>query len=270
MLLGLSAMSPEPLPEAARIPASQFMMGSEDGDDDERPAHRVFVDEFNLAAHPVTNREYARFLRATGHRPPGVHELPLLVTAGGRDRERAFRQLAAPYVWRDGEPPAGRLDHPVTLVRFDDALAYCAWLASVTERPIRLPTEAEWEKAARGGFAGMRYPWGDQLDPARANYLPDPSLRAMHGTKPARSYPPNPYGLYDMAGNVWQWVADWYRPDYYRASPPGNPRGPASGRLRIVRGGSWVSADPRLLTCSHRHKVPDDTYSYSIGFRVAF
>jgi formylglycine-generating enzyme required for sulfatase activity len=263
-------MSQHPLPDAVRIPAGEFVMGAEDGDEDERPAHRVFVDEFHLVVQPVTNREYARFLRATSHRPPGIHELPLLVTTGGRDRERAFRSLAAPFAWRDGEPPADRLDHPVTLVCIDDALAYCAWLASSTEVAIRLPTEAEWEKAARGGLAGKRYPWGDELDPGHANYLPDPSLKAMHSTKPVRSYAPNSYGLYDMAGNAWQWVADWYRPDYYRTSPSGNPRGPASGRLRLVRGGSWISADPRLLACGHRQKVPPDTYSYSIGFRVAF
>lgn len=258
------------MPELARIPAGEFIMGSEEADEDERPAHCVYLDEFHLAVHPVTNREYLRFVRATGHRPPGVHELPLLVTAGGRERERAFRQLSAPYTWPNGEPPVDRLDHPVALVRVEDALAYCAWLASLTERPARLPTEAEWEKAARGGLSGKRYPWGDELDPARANYLPDPSLKAMHGTKAARVYPPNSYGLYDMSGNVWQWVADWYRADYYRSSPPRNPRGPAGGRLRIVRGGSWLSADPRLLSCGHRHKVPPDTYSYGIGFRVAY
>jgi len=263
-------MGTHPLPEAARIPAGEFVMGFDDADEDERPAHRVFVDEFHLAAHPVTQREYARFVRATGHRLPGVAELPLLVTAGGRDRDRLFRQLAGPYTWQDGEPPADRLDHPVTLVGFDDALAYCAWLASETGHLVRLPSEAEWEKAARGGLAGKRYPWGDELDAGHANYLADPSLKALNGTKPTRSYPPNSYGLYDMSGNVWEWVADWYRPDYYRASPTGNPRGPASGRLRLVRGGSWISADPRQLTCTHRHKVPVDTYSYSIGFRVAF
>jgi formylglycine-generating enzyme required for sulfatase activity len=263
-------MSSETNPDFAEIPAGDFIMGCDDADPDERPAHRVYLDKFHLAVHPVTNREYSRFVRATDHRLPGIYELPFIVTVGGRDRERAFRQLAAPYVWRDGQPPAGRLDHPVTLVRVEDALAYCAWLASMVERAIRLPTEAEWEKAARGGFQGKRYPWGDELDPSRANYLRDASLKDRHGTQPVRSYPPNAYGLYDMAGNAWQWVADWYRPDYYRSMALENPRGPAGGRLRVVRGGAWISADASLLTCSHRHKVPADTYSYSIGFRVAF
>jgi len=258
------------MPEAVRIPAGEFVMGADDGDEDERPSHSVAVDEFHLAVHPVTNREYARFVRASGHRTPAIYELPVVVTAGGRDRERAFRQLAAPYVWADTEPPPERADHPVTLVRFDDALAYCAWLAAQTGQPIRLPTEAEWEKAARGGLGGRPYPWGDDLDSSRANYLPDPSLKAMHGSQPVRAYPPNPYGLYGMAGNVWEWVADWYDPAYYAASPPQNPQGPPSGRLRVVRGGGWLSADPHHLRCSHRHKVPPDTYSYGIGFRVAY
>jgi len=265
----LLAMDPDPTPEMARIPAGEFVMGSDDAEDDERPAHRVYLDEFHLAVHPVTNREYLRFVRATGHRPPGVYELPLIVTAGGRERELAFRQLAAGFAWVNGEPPADRLDHPVTLVRLEDALAYCAWLASVTGRPFRLPTEAEWEKAARGGLLAKRYPWGDELDPGRANYLVDASQKRAHSTTPVRTYPPNSFGLYDMVGNVWEWVADWYRPDYYRSSPARNPRGPANGRLRLVRGGSWLTSDPQLLTVSHRHKVPADTYSYGIGFRVA-
>ena len=263
-------MSMDVMPEAVRIPAGDFVMGAEDGDEDERPAHRVYVDQFHLAAHPVTNRDYARFVRATGRPAPAVYEMPVIVTAGGRDREGAFRQLASTYAWSDTEPPAERLEHPVVLVRFQDALDYCAWLTAETGRPVRLPTEAEWERAARGGLAGQRYPWGDDLESSRANYLQDPSLKAMHGSKPVRSYPPNPFGLFDMCGNVWQWVADWYDQAYYGVSPDRNPRGPASGRFRLVRGGGWLSADPRLLTCSHRHKVPVDTYSYSVGFRVAY
>ena len=263
-------MSMDVMPEAVRIPAGDFVMGAEDGDEDERPAHRVYVDEFHLAAHPVTNRDYARFVRAIGRPAPAVYEMPVIVTAGGRDREGAFRQLASTYAWSDTEPPPERLEHPVVLVRFQDALDYCAWLAAETGQPVRLPTEAEWERAARGGLDDRRYPWGDDLESSYANYLQDPSLKAMHGSKPVRSYPPNPFGLFDMCGNVWQWVADWYDQAYYGASPDRNPRGPASGRFRLVRGGGWLSADPRLLTCSHRHKVPVDTYSYSIGFRVAY
>lgn len=243
-------------------------MGAADGEVDERPAHAVHVDEFLISVRPVSNEEYARFVRATSYRAPAIYDLPLVVTAGGQERERTFRAIGRPYIWLEGEPPPDRLRHPVTLVRWDDAAAYCAWLSAATGRDVRLPTEAQWERAARGGIEGMRYPWGDGLEGNLANFLADPSLKALHGTTPCGSYPPNPYGLYDMAGNVWEWVADWYDPRYYGTSPFENPAGPPFGQLRLVRGGSWLVNDARLLACSHRHKVPPDTYSYGIGFRV--
>jgi formylglycine-generating enzyme required for sulfatase activity len=256
------------LPEFALIPSGEFVMGSDDADEDERPAHRVHLDDFLIAVHPVTNEEYARFVRDTGHRAPAIYELPLVVTAGGRERERAFRATGQPYVWIDSEPPADRLDHPVTLVRWEDAAAYCSWLSSASGQLVRLPTEAEWEKAARGTLDGKRYPWGDSLDRNFANFLVDPSLKSTHGTSRCRSYPANAFGLFDMAGNVWEWVQDWHGPDYYAVSPYKAPTGPPEGMLRLLRGGSWLSADLRMLACSHRHKVPPDTYSYGIGFRI--
>ena len=256
------------LPEMMLIPAGEFFMGSDDGEDDERPVHRVQLDDYLIGVQPVTNAEYARFVRATGHRPPAIYELPLVVTAGGRDREKTFRAMGQSYIWPESEPPADRLDHPVTLVRWEDAVAYCAWLAAETGRPMRLPTEAEWEKAARGGAAGKRYPWGDRLDRNMANFLTDPTMKLAHGTTRCRSYPPNGYGMFDMTGNVWEWVQDWYDPLYYSSSPEDNPAGPRQGSLRVLRGGSWLVADVRMLSCSHRHKVPPDTYSYGIGFRV--
>jgi sulfatase modifying factor 1 len=256
------------LPEMALIPSGEFVMGSEDADDDERPAHRVHVDDFLMAVHPVTHMEYARFVRETGHRAPAIYELPIVVTAGGDDRERSFRESGEPYVWLDSDAPKDRLDHPVTLVRWDDAIAYCAWLSGASGRTVRLPTEAEWEKAARGGREGKRYPWGDRLDRNLANFLIDPSQRLLQGTTQCRTYPPNGYGLFDMAGNVWEWVADWYDPRYYATSPLRSPAGPREGMLRVLRGGSWLVADVRMLSCSHRHKVPPDTYSYGIGFRI--
>jgi len=262
-------MASDLAPELALIPAGEFLMGSEDAEEDERPVHRVHVDDFFLGVQPVTNGEYARFVRDTGHRSPAVYELPIVVKAGGPERERTFRQVGGPYVWEDGHPLAERADHPVTLVRYDDAAAYCAWLSAVTGKAFRLPTEAEWEKAARGGAESKRYPWGDRLDRNMANFLVDPALKATHGTTPCRSYPPNLYGLFDMAGNVWEWVYDWYDTRYYTTATARNPTGPAAGHLRIVRGGSWLVADVRMLSCSHRHKVPPDTYSYAIGFRVA-
>ena len=163
------------VPELALIPGGEFLMGSEDADEDERPAHRVQVDDFFLALQPVTHADYARFVRGTGHRAPAMYELPLVVTTGGPERERTFSRAAAPYVWSQGLPPQDRVDHPVTLVRYEDAAAYCAWLAAQTGKPFRLPTEAEWEKAARGGAESKRYPWGDRLDRNMANFLVDPA-----------------------------------------------------------------------------------------------
>ena len=258
-----------PAPEMATIPAGPFMMGSDDGDEDERPAHIVNLDEFQIGVQPVTNAEYARFVRESGHRAPSVHELPLVVTAGDGEREDVFRRTSEPYAWRDGQPPRERLDHPVTMVRWEDAVAYCTWLSAATAREFRLPTEAEWEKACRGGLRGQRYPWGERFDRAMVNFLEEPGNRARHGTLPCRAFPPNGYGIFDIVGNVWEWVQDWYAAEAYAAMPRSNPAGPGGGRLRLVRGGGWLSADVRMLRCSHRHKVPPDTYSYSIGFRVA-
>lgn len=249
-----------------RIPAGDFLMGAADAEEDERPVHRVFVSEFSIGRFAVTNDEYARFIRATAHPPPAVRGLPL-VAGGGRDG--LFRELAGPYAWADdGSPPAGRGGHPVSLVRYEDAAAYCRWLSEALGRFVRLPTEAEWEKAARGGTDGQRYPWGNEIDPTRANYLPEPALKRQRGTRPTGTYPPNEYGLCDIIGNVWEWVADWYGADYYAIGEARDPIGPNVGIMRIVRGGSWVNPDVSMLRCAYRHKVPPDTYAYSIGFRI--
>lgn len=256
------------LSELVTIPPGEFHMGSSDGPEDERPLHSIRLDAFEIGRHQVTHRQYARFVRETGHRPPAIYELPLVVTAGGEEREQAFRASGTPYVWTEVEPPEGLLDHPVNLVRWDDAAAYCAWLSAAAGRIVRLPFEAEWEKAARGGLEGKRYAWGDRLEPGRGNFAGQGSGEA-HGTTPVGSYPPNGFGLFDMTGNVWEWVQDWYGAQYYAASPDRGPHGPPDGTLRLVRGGSWLAAEPRMLSCSYRHKVPPDTYSYSIGFRIA-
>ena len=259
-------MTPSPAPNLARIPAGEFFMGASDAEEDERPVHRVFVGEFFIGRFPVTNDEYARFVRAAGHPAPAVRALPL-VAAGGRDT--VFKDLATPYVWQRGEPPAGRGSHPVVLITYDDAVAYCRWLAEALRRAVRLPTEAEWEKAARGGVEGRRYPWGDDIDSSRCNFLLDPAVKHQRGTRTTGTYPPNAYGLYDVSGNVWEWVADWYGSDYYAISETKDPGGPQNGHMRIVRGGSWVNEDVTMLRCGYRHKVPPDTYAYSIGFRIA-
>lgn len=252
-------------PDLARIPAGDFLMGAADADEDERPVHRVFVSEFLISRFPVTHDEYARFTQATGHRTPAVRDLPL-VASGGRDR--MFREIAAAYAWADGQPPAGLGSHPVVLVQYEDALAYCAWLSAQTGRFMRLPTEAEWEKAARAGQEGLPYPWGHDIDASRGNYLSDPAAKRQRGTRPAGTYPPNAYGICDLIGNVWEWVADWYSAEYYGTGDVHDPTGPPSGSMRIVRGGSWVNDDLAMLRISYRHKVPPDTYTYSIGFRV--
>jgi formylglycine-generating enzyme len=240
-------------------------MGAADEEEDERPVHRVFISEFFIGRFPVTQDEYARFVRATGHPAPVVRDLPL-VALGGRDA--LFRELALPYVWSGDQPPAGHGSHPVVLVSYDDAAAYCAWMSAELGRVTRLPTEAEWERAARAGVDGQRYPWGNDIDPARGNYLTDPAAKRLRGTRSTGTYPPNAYGLYDVIGNVWEWVADWYSPDYYGMGEMRDPCGPATGTMRIVRGGSWVNDDVAMLRCAYRHKVPPDTYAYSVGFRI--
>ena len=240
-------------------------MGAADAAEDERPVHGVHVSEFFIGRFAVTNDEYARFVRGTGHAAPSLRTLPLVAGAG---RDVMFRELAAPYVWNDRRPPAGRGSHPVVLVGIEDAVAYCRWLSETTGRAVRLPTEAEWEKAARGGTEGKRYPWGDDIDPSRGNYLDTPAAKRQRSTRPTGTYAPNGFGLCDMAGNVWEWVSDWYGADYYGLCDMRDPPGPASGGMRIVRGGSWVSDDVAMLRCAYRHKVPPDTYTYSIGFRI--
>jgi formylglycine-generating enzyme len=252
-------------PNLARIPAGDFFMGAADAEEDERPVHRVYVSEFFIGRFAVTHDEYGRFVRATGHPPPGIRDLPLI---GRGDRESTFRELAAPYAWEDDQPPPGRGSHPVVLVRYDDALAYCRWLSDLMGRFVRLPTEAEWEKAARGGAEGLKYPWGNEIDSSHANFLTDPATKNERGTRSTGTYPPNAYGLYDMSGNVWEWASDWYSAEYYGFGEVRDPRGPASGSLRTVRGGSWVNHDVSMLRCAYRHKVPPDTYAHSVGFRI--
>lgn len=260
-------MPDEVVPQFVRVPPGEFSMGADDGEEDERPAHRVFLDAYYISIHAVTNEQYAAFVEAMDHPVPAVRELPRFVTPA---IEPTFRELAAPYAWRDGAPPRERHQHPVALVSFNDANAYCAWLSQRIGRPVRLPTEAEWERAARGGLEMKRYPWGDDIDPSRANFLPDPALKRHRGTRPVGCYPPNAFDLYDMSGNVWEWVSDWYRADGYRDGGLRNPLGPPAGALRLLRGGSWVTHDVSQLRCAHRHKVPPDTYAYSIGFRVVY
>ena len=260
-------MSDAVYPQVARIPAGEFTMGADDGDDDERPSHRVYLDEFCIGVYPVTNDQYAAFIRDAKHRVPAVRQLPRIVTP---DQEQTFRELAAPYVWRAGDPPRDRGTHPVTLVTVEDAQSYCRWLTRKTGLPVRLPTEAEWERMARAGADHLKYPWGNEIGPERANYLADRASKQLRGTQPVGSYLANAYNVFDVIGNVWEWVSDWYQADMYTERMRHNPSGPPNGTMRVLRGGAWVVHDPHMLRISYRHKVPPDTYAYSIGFRIAY
>jgi len=228
--------------ETILIPAGAFIMGDDNGRPDERPAHRVTLSAFRMAVLPVTNEEYAAYLAATGHEPPRFWD----------------------------EPAFNRPRQPVVGASWFDAVAYCDWLSSVHGARFRLPTEAEWEKAARG-TDGRLYPWGnDPPTPLHANYAKIGSN--SHGTLlPVGTMEAgkSPYGVYDMAGNVWEWVSDWYDNDFYKNSPSQNPTGPPRGGFKVIRGGSWNS-NPRTLRSADRYWDPPSFRSlYAPGFRCA-
>ena len=149
-------------------------------------------------------------------------------------------------------------------MRYDDALAYRRWLSEVLGRATRLPTSRVGELPA--GRGGRRYPW-ERFRRLARNYLAEPSLKRQRGTRPT-DVPANQYGLYDVIGNVWEWVSDWYGATYYSDGEVRDPRGPDAGNMRIVRGGSWVNDNPSMLMSAYRHQVPPDTYAYSVGFRI--
>jgi iron(II)-dependent oxidoreductase len=223
------------------IPAGEFTMGSNIGYPAERPEHWVFVESFLMSTAPITNEQYARFIQETGHRVPVLDDR--------RTQRENWDQETRTY-------PTERAQHPVVLVSWQDAQAYCQWAGG------RLPTEAEWERAARGGMERRLYPWGDLIDPTLANY------DNQNGTTPVGAYPPNAYGLYDMAGNVWEWVADWYDPRYYARSPRDNPQGPESGATKVLRGGAWLLF-PEFCRVAYRFRNNPAFRFNLIGFRLA-
>ncbi|MEX1025125.1 MAG: formylglycine-generating enzyme family protein [Planctomycetota bacterium] len=284
------------------IPAGSFRMGNDAGFPDEAPAHEVALDGFWMDTHEVTNAQFAAFVAATGYRTiaervPTPEDLPgvapedlvpgALVFHTVVDPERAGVQERWSFVpgacWRAPEGPGSsiddRLNHPVVQVAWDDAVAYAAWAEK------RLPTEAEWEYAARGGLAEKLYPWGDGWD--RASQLgmniwqglfPVENTRAdgFVRTAPVGRYAPNGYGLHDVAGNVWEWCSDWYDPAYYSASPRDNPPGPArpafvepGGYQRVMRGGSFLCTDQYCsgYRVSARMKSSPDTGLCHTGLR---
>ncbi len=202
------------------IPAGEFVMGSALGDADERPEHRVFVKDFFVDRFEVTNDEFAAFLNEVGNPlVEGAHYLFI------DSPDCRIDEIKGKFVAEEGYG-----DHPVTQVSYYGAEAYAGWAGK------RLPTEAEWEKAARGGLGGKEYPWGDDIDTLSANYG-----RKRMGTSPVGIFAPNGFGLYDVSGNVAEMVSDYYGEGYYRSSPAADPKGPETGETHVVRGGSWLS-----------------------------
>jgi formylglycine-generating enzyme required for sulfatase activity len=220
------------------IPAGDFLMGSEEGQDEERPVHRVWADAFEMAVFQVRNRDFASFLEATGH-PPPRH-------------------------WNDSD--FSHPDQPVVAVNWIEAVKYCDWLSSLTGQPYRLPTEAEWERASRGGREGSRYPWGDVPPSEWPEYLRRWS-GDVKGPLPVGLGTPNPYGLYDIGENVHEWCADWFRADYYASSPERNPRGHATGERHASRGGS-CRLHIKVSRCAARSSIPPVFQYADYGFRV--
>ena len=211
---------------------------------DARPVHRVTIRGFWMDQQEVTQESYRNYILSTGQ--------------------------PEPFHWRQGFPE-DKAQFPVYNVSWSEASAYCAF------RGKRLPTEAEWEKAARGGLEGASWPWGDE-------YRPDPEEDAPEGSPPPRpparlahpgsptdigSFPPNGYGLYDMVGNIAEWVSDGYDLGYYAVSPAVDPRGPDHAPYRIFRGGSWADTDERIASVFYRNFTRPDTRIHSIGFRCA-
>jgi formylglycine-generating enzyme required for sulfatase activity len=206
------------------IPQGTYLMGSADGDPDEQPVHEVSLDSFYIDEHEVTIGQYKKFMSETGH--------------------------AKPDYW---QPELDRSNDPVVGVSWEDARAYAAWAGK------RLPTEAEWGYAARGGSVPSKYPWGETPDPSYANFK-------SFGILPVKNLKPNGYGIYDMIGNVWEWCSDWYDADYYHVKTGNNPQGPVMGTYKVLRGGAWYCDEKEVRVANRFFALPGNK-SYNIGFR---
>jgi len=276
------------------VPGGLYELGA-DGEagvpgDGEGPLRQVELEAFAMGSAAVTNAEFSAFAAATGYRTEAERAGWSLVFHRlvppriARTRAKA-RVAEAPWWWKvegacwrwpfgRGSHIRDRLDHPVVHVSWNDAAAYCAWAG------VRLPTEAEWEAAARGGLPRARYPWGDDLTPAGRHMCNiwqgefperDAAEDGFAGTCPVRSFPPNGYGLHEMAGNVWEWCSDWFTAEAARRGGLKNPQGPPSGDRKVMRGGSFLchaSYCDRYRTSARTGNTPDSTSS-NLGFRVA-
>ena len=251
------------------IPAGEFQMGSEDGDDDEKPVHTVNIDAFWMDQTEVSNEQFGVFVEQTGY----------ITRAEEKGSSRAVVDRSWEDVdgadWQHPQGPDSNLvdlsDHPVTHISWNDAKAYCGWA------DVRLPSEAEWEKAARGGLEGATYPWGNEFDGSNVNFCDVNCSQSWADqnaddgyafTSPVANFSPNGYGLYDMAGNLWEWTADWYGGDYYLNLPSSNPLGPDGGESRVLRGGSWISYGDFLRSANRSSIDPSVTYD-NFGFRCS-
>ena len=223
-------------PEVALIPAGEFDMGCVCGMPSQRPVHRVALHGFGIGVCCVTNRQYRMFADDT-HREP-------------------------PECWNDDL--FNDQDQPVTSVNWLDAVAFCEWLSATSGKPYRLPSEAEWEMAARGGRQSALYTWGDDPPQQQPRY----SELWLTGPERVGARPPNGFGLFDMSENVHEWCSDWFDPHYYERSPIRNPRGPSSGTRRSSRGGSWRHRI-KIARVAARSSIPPEFKYSDYGFRVA-
>ena len=291
-----TALEPKQAPERAFewcvVPPGVYLLGGIDEDanpeDGEGPPRSVTLSGFQISATTVTNSEFARFVEATGYKTEAERFGSSLVfhTLVSQKVARSVRRRIDGAPWWLEVPgahwrwPAGRgshvllkAEHPVVHVSWNDALAYCAWAG------VRLPTEAEWESAARGGLVGARYPWGDELAPDGMHMCNiwqgafprfDTADDGFHGTCPVRSFPANGYGLYEVAGNVWEWCSDTWTTPRSLSHQGQNPTGPSSGSHRVIRGGSFLchaSHCNRYRVAARSANTPESATS-NMGFRV--
>ena len=262
--------------EMVLVPAGEFWMGTTKDDafelvqactragrdeltcraalEREQPKHRVIADAFYIDQHEVTNAQFGRFVAATDHRTTAEREGRGWVN---RNSEGWVEARGASWRTPDGPGTERAPNAPVAQVSWFDAQAYCKWAGK------RLPTEAEWEKAARG-TDGRRYPWGNEWDASRVK---ERSAKGPTGVG-SRAAGVSPYGAHDMAGNVWEWVADWFDKDYYRRGPESNPTGPPRGQFKVLRGGSWADT-PVTVRAAYREVATPETRNTYVGFRCA-